>query len=93
MDEAENIDPKYLEGFNQGYFLAKHAPDLANSLSNLKPANLRLEGIQHGIQEFGREQVKDYMPEWLKQDRLNTINKTNDSKEKDIDKDEYEIGK
>lgn len=83
MEEAENVDPKYVEGFNQGYYLAKHTPELADKLSSLTGNNPRLEGMKNGIEQYALEHSKDITPDWLKKDRLSQIKLSNStSKEK-----------
>ncbi len=84
MEEAENVDPKYVEGFNQGYYLAKHTPELAGKLSSLTGNNPRLEGMKAGIEQHELEKSKDRKPDWLKKDRLSSLDNKSDK-----DKDEY----
>jgi hypothetical protein len=85
MDEAENVDPKYVQGFNQGYYLARHMPDLADKLTSIKGESLHIEGLKHGIEQYNLEQAKDRTPDWLKADRIDTLDRSQKQKDKDKD--------
>lgn len=62
----ENID--YQKGFNEGYIIAQHMPELSNELAKLKNDSPRVEGFRDGHQQFALEKVKDYRPAWIKED-------------------------
>lgn len=82
--EQDKINPEYVQGFNEGYLLAKHRPELAASLDKLEKSSARLEGFGDGRKEFYLEKGKEKMPTWLKsQSREQSTGKT-----KEIDKDE-----
>lgn len=48
----------YQKGFNQGYLLAKHRPDISDSLKDLQPLSPRLEGMKDGQSEYANERQK-----------------------------------
>lgn len=55
MDEQ-----KFIKGFNSGYLLAEHTPDIINKLSaTVEPANDYLNGIQSGAKQFQKEKSID----------------------------------
>jgi hypothetical protein len=68
--ENENVNQDYLTGFNQGYLLAKHTPELVGKLAAMPTSTQRLEGMKEGIEQYVLEQSKDKTPDWLKKDRL-----------------------
>lgn len=49
----------YEEGFNHGYILQKHAPELAELISNSQnPKNSYFSGFTSGKQEHQMEQIR-----------------------------------
>lgn len=57
MEQEElNIDPHYLKGFNNGYLIAKHDPQLAAELSkHQNDQNPYFNGLIGGKQEYEKE--------------------------------------
>lgn len=73
MDEQ-----KFNKGFNSGYLLAEHTPDIINKLSaTVEPANDYLNGIQSGAKQYNKEKFKS---------QAKDLNKTIPNKSKDHDK-------
>ena len=69
-DTHERPEPDYQKGFNEGYTLAKHAPELAEQLAKAVDAeSVRGAGLQAGRQQFIAEQTKERYPSWLKGER------------------------
>jgi len=66
MKETEKIDPKQLKGFNDGYLLATHEPELAEKLAKIEAVSPWLIGMQQGREQFIKEQLKEKLPNWLK---------------------------
>ena len=63
----ERIDEeKYIQGFNEGYLVAKYAPELSQKLSEIKSQAPRLEGLLDGIQQYALELTKDRLPPFEK---------------------------
>ena len=86
MEETEAPHPEYLKGFNEGYLITKHLPDLADKLSGVLGDSLWGTGFQDGRQQLILEQVKDRLPDWLKDDPLSRLDNLPDkSHEKDRD--------
>lgn len=88
MEEAsDQINQKFLEGFNHGYFLQKYEPELAEKLLKIEASNPHLLGLQHGCEQFKKEQLRDKLPKWLKDnpssDKSNLTQKDHD---KQLDK-------
>lgn len=65
-EKGEHID--YQKGFNEGYIIAKHMPELSNELSKIKSDSLRMEGFRDGREQFSLEKEKFHTPAWLKED-------------------------
>lgn len=58
----EHIDQKYIKGFNNGYVLAKHEPDLMAQLTaNPNEHSEYFKGLLAGKDEYDKE-----MREWAK---------------------------
>ena len=84
MEENETPQPDYLKGFNEGYLMAKHLPDLAEKLAKADNESVRHMGFRDGRSQLTKEKEKTRYPDWLKSDRLDSIDKKQDkSKEKD----------
>ena len=52
-------EDKYQQGFNEGYIITKHLPDLSDSLAAIESENPRLEGFRDGREEFVLEKIKE----------------------------------
>lgn len=52
MQQDGNISPECNKGFNEGYLLAQHMPELLEKLANIKSDSPRMLGIQDGRREF-----------------------------------------
>ena len=77
MDEELIVDPKFQKGFNHGYLLAIHEPDLASEIvANKNEHSQYFNGLVSGKQEFDMEKVRE---------RFKGINQ-NDAPSNDIDK-------
>ncbi|MBN8669492.1 MAG: hypothetical protein J0L80_02325 [Chitinophagales bacterium] len=57
MEQDElTVDPHYLKGFNNGYELAKHQPDLMEKLlANPNEQNPYFKGLAGGKAEYDKE--------------------------------------
>jgi hypothetical protein len=61
MEQEEEIvfDKQYVKGFNQGYILAEHTPDLVKMLlKNQLPENDYVSGFKAGKSQFTLERMK-----------------------------------
>ena len=63
MEQEEiTVDPQYLKGFNNGYLLARHEPELAAQLTAQPNGhNAYFNGLVGGKQEYEKE-----VREWAK---------------------------
>ncbi len=59
MDEELIVDPKFQKGFNHGYLLATHEPELATQIvANENDHNEYFKGLVSGKQEHDMEKVR-----------------------------------
>jgi len=66
--EEDQKHPEYQQGYNDGYLIAGHEPDLADKLKNLPESTPRMEGFQAGRKQLLRDKFKERLPEWVKDD-------------------------
>lgn len=69
MEDENKIEPEYVKGFNEGYTLAQHMPDLADKLAKIDSDFIRLTGFKAGREQYQAEQVKTRLPSWLTGER------------------------
>jgi hypothetical protein len=75
MEEQEQ---QYIKGFNGGYLLSKHEPDLTAKISqNLQPNTGYLEGFLSGKEEYQLENSRIQLNE-LEELRSRTKEREND---------------
>lgn len=61
MEEQEE---KYKKGFNNGYLLAQHEPELLNKIiKERNPGNEYFSGLLSGRKEYEREKMKTQLKE------------------------------
>lgn len=65
MDDQENVEPDYVKGFNEGYIISQHSPDLAERLANIDSDFVRLAGFKAGREQYQAEQLRERLPTWL----------------------------
>ena len=87
MIDNENPSTEYIKGFNYGYSIAEHIPDLAQQLSTATGGGDKIVGLKAGIEQYNYELDKKLTPQILKADKhladQKEINK--DDIEKEID--------
>lgn len=55
-------EEKYIKGFNNGYVLAEHKPELLKTVTqNLPPTNEYVEGIFDGKEQLENEKIQEQM--------------------------------
>ncbi|ADB38000.1 hypothetical protein [Spirosoma linguale] len=101
MEKEDKVDPVYVKGFNEGYTIAQHMPELAEVLSKVKGKSDRLMGLQAGHKQYLNEQIEQIrtnvphekkirarLPDWLKNDFTDrTKNSSTKSKGRDLEPD------
>ena len=73
MEQDEHVDPDYQKGFNEGYIIKQHLPDLADRLAQSVGDSLRSQGFKDGRTQLIREREKERYPKWLRSDRLSSL--------------------
>lgn len=69
MEDQDKVEPEYVKGFNEGYTISQHKPELAEKLASIDSDFIRLVGFKDGRKQYQVEQIKDRLPSWLKGDR------------------------
>lgn len=85
MKDEDKVDSVFLKGFNEGYIIAQHMPELAEILANVGSNSERLNGLKAGKNQYNKEQIeqlKSHLPTWLKSDR-SVKDKNSQTKSKD----------
>lgn len=70
MEEFDNVDPAYIKGFNEGYLISQHMPELSDQLAKAYGQDSRGQGFQQGKEQYQNEQFEQRMPSWLKYNPL-----------------------
>lgn len=66
MNECESPHPDYLKGFNEGYLISKHLPDLAEKLSSAIIDSSYGKGFKGGQEQYLNEEKEERRPSWMK---------------------------
>ncbi len=66
---------KYIKGFNDGYLLKEHKPELLENILNTTSSNDYIQGLKDGENEFKQQKVKSRTQELedLKKSKSRTI--------------------
>ena len=89
MEDENKVEHEYVKGFNEGYTIAKHMPELAEKLANIDSDFIRLVGFKDGRKQFEAEQVKYRLPDWLSGERSKPERDAPDkSKDRDLEPDQ-----
>ena len=57
-----NAEKKFIKGFNHGYILAEHEPDILSKIvKNLNSTNDYVQGIVSGKEEFELEKSRTHL--------------------------------
>ena len=83
-NETTPIDINYQKGFNEGYLVTKHWPEMSDTIAQVKNLTPRLDGFRDGKRQFVLEKTREQKPKWLQADRAKT-EKSDKSKEQDKD--------
>lgn len=88
MPEDQTSELNYKKGFNEGYIITKHLPELSDQLSQIKNETPRIDGFKDGRNEYFQEKAKERMNSFLKTDISNdrTIEPKGKNNKDDLDK-------
>lgn len=88
MKEETFIEADYVKGFNEGYMLAKYAPELAEQLAKATGTGSRLEGAKDAHEVYLSEQFEKHRPDWLRgRSSGEPKDHHNPTKQKNLDRD------
>ena len=59
----------YPKGFNEGYVIAAHLPELAKDLSKIDVPTPRMEGFRDDRRQYVLDQTREQRPAWLRVER------------------------
>lgn len=82
MEQTIDPHPDYIKGFNEGYALAQHMPEISEKLPQSLGSTERGQGFKAGRDQYILEKEKQ-LPSWLKKDRLSSLGKEDHDREKD----------
>ncbi|HEX7868572.1 MAG TPA: hypothetical protein VF455_00520, partial [Chryseobacterium sp.] len=68
MMTEQTADAQYQTGFNEGYIITQHLPELSDKLSQINSELPRIDGFKEGRKQFVLEQVREHRPAWMKED-------------------------
>lgn len=71
MKEEQTNQANYQKGFNEGYLIAEHMPELSDQISKIDNDVPRIEGLRDGGKQFVLDRSKEFRPSWMKPDRVN----------------------
>lgn len=77
MPEDQTSELNYKKGFNEGYLITKHLPELSDQLSQIKNETPRIDGFKDGRNEFFQEKAKERIGKFLQKEIVD--NKENSS--------------
>ena len=75
MEERQPSE-KYIKGFNKGYVLQKHKPELALNLKHIKFPENELEfqnGLRDGSDQYQKEQKRDLVKSQYNKEKTKDI--------------------
>ncbi|GAB3514283.1 hypothetical protein [Emticicia fontis] len=86
MEQNIQIDTDFLKGFNEGYLIAKHEPELSAELTKISSKSSRIVGFKKGQEQFVLEQKIEMLPEWLRDNQqTKNIDESEKLKNREID--------
>lgn len=67
MEENETPHPDYIKGFNEGYLLSTHLPDIAQAVARSNSSSFRSAGFVDGTKQRQLELQRENYPAWRKE--------------------------
>lgn len=86
MQDDEKQTSDYIKGFNEGYLITQHLPELAQKLSNVETITPRVDGFKDGRQQYALDYLKNQRELWAQREPSPSP-QDNPNKSKDIDLD------
>lgn len=92
MPEDQISKASYQKGFNEGYIITKHLPELSDQLAQIKNETPRIDGFKDGRNEFFQEKAKERMGKFLNKDVSNVEDKSVQPLKENAKKDDLDRG-
>ncbi|MFT3793639.1 hypothetical protein [Flavobacterium sp.] len=83
MPEQDRETSEYIKGFNEGYLITQHLPDLADRLATIETDVPRVGGFKDGRKQYALDQVRNNRAKWAAKE---TPSKAEKSQERDFDR-------
>jgi hypothetical protein len=83
--ESALPEADYTKGFNDGYIMTKHLPELSEKLSGIDSDVPRIDGFKEGRKQFVLDKARETREQWRSQDKGHP-RQSDKSKGKDIDR-------
>jgi len=83
MEDEVTPPPDYIKGFNEGYLMAKHEPELLEKLPPDLGKSERSSGFKAGKEQYFLEKAKEHQPAWMRKDWHSGLDKKYQQKDKD----------
>jgi len=84
--EEQMPTPDFLKGFNEGYIMAKHEPELSAKIAGALGDTERAKGFQGGQKQYMDEIGKERYPSWLTKDHVKSFEDNKQRSKDDLEK-------
>lgn len=84
--QYEFKEADFITGFNDGYIITEHLPELSEKLSKVDSDVPRIDGFKEGRKQFVLDRAKEMREQWKTQDRGRDT-KHGKTKDKGLDRD------
>ncbi|PZR20506.1 MAG: hypothetical protein DI539_10670 [Flavobacterium psychrophilum] len=85
MTDNPQYEADYQRGFNDGYILTQHKPELAAEISKIETETPRIEGMKDGRKQYALDLTREHRPKWMREDRFNTPAEPDKGKDMDLE--------
>lgn len=84
IQETQEAD--FITGFNDGYIMTRHLPDLSGKLAEINSDAPRIDGFKEGRKQFVLDKAKEMREQWKNADK-GEYQQPDKLKDTDIDRD------
>lgn len=84
--EKDLQESDFIKGFNDGYIMTKHYPELSAKLAEIESDAPRIDGFKEGRKQFVIDKAKEAREQWKSQDKA-PAQEPQKAKDKDMDRD------